>query len=124
MGRFSMLSFFASIFASIDHRFFFSMYKRSIYSSSVNFRVFVRVFSMIFIVRSIILSTEVFFDLFTRDWFEITKENLMVENFDVVMFYIGNFFLLIGTGYPYDFIVGLAKVDGSVSDFIFVNGIR
>lgn len=58
-----------------------------------------------------LLSSEILLDLLARYWLKVSKENLMVENLDVVVFHIGNLFLLICTGYPYDFIVGLAKVD-------------
>jgi hypothetical protein len=58
-----------------------------------------------------LLSSEILLDLLARYWLKVSKENLMVKDFYIVMFHIGNFLLLIGTGYPYDFIVGLAKVD-------------
>ena len=58
-----------------------------------------------------LLSSEILLDLLARYWLKIVEENFMVEDFGVVVFHIGNLFLLICTGYPYDFIVGLAKVD-------------
>ena len=65
---------------------------------------------IIFLVCGL-LSAEIFLDLLASDWLKITEENFLVGKLYVVMFNIGNLFLLVGTGYPYDFIIGATVVN-------------
>jgi hypothetical protein len=53
----------------------------------------------------VLLSSEIFLDLLARNWLEIVEEHFLVGKFYVVVFHIGNLFLLICPSYADDFII-------------------
>jgi len=57
------------------------------------------------ILLCVLLSSEIFLDLLASNWLKITEENFLVGKLDIMVFHIGDFFLLICPSYADNFIV-------------------